>query len=141
VAQQYHWTARIRSERLDQLTPEQTSPDFELIRKHHRVGLEFKLHPRRVQKPLAEFAVEHRELSGLAKALWLWIESRRLNRPFTTINDYVFSTLNKCPETSPGKNYLLTMRTFGPAAAASFRAARYPRERLFNSLPLLLWNG
>ena len=45
------------------------------------------------------------------------------------------------PWDCPGKNYLLTMRTFGPAGAISRLADRYPRERLFNSLPLLLWNG
>ena len=141
MARQYHWSARVRSERLANLSPEPGGPDLEQIQRHHRIGLEFKLHPRRAQKSSDEFAAEHRELSALTKALWLWVESRRLRHPFTTIQDYAFSTLNKCPETSAGKNYLLTARTFGPAALTNSLASRYPRERLFNSLPLLLWNG
>ena len=31
------------------------------------------------------------------------------------------------------------MRTFGPGAAFDGLALRYPRERLFHALPLLLW--
>jgi hypothetical protein len=39
------------------------------------------------------------------------------------------------------RNVLLNVRTFGLRALLSPMAGRYPRERLFNSLLLLLWNG
>ena len=137
---QYHWSARVRGERLQQLADEGV-PELPAVQKHHRAGLEFKLYPKQTLKTPEHFALEHRELSALAQRLWLWIESRRLNRPFSTVKDYAFCEINKCPETVPAKNYLITMRTFGAVAALKPLASRYPRERLFNSLPLLLWNG
>jgi hypothetical protein len=38
------------------------------------------------------------------------------------------------------RNVLLNARTFGTAGIFDGKATRYPRERLLNSLPLLLWN-
>src|SRR6266581_4089988 len=137
---QYYWSARTRGERMENLVAEEV-PELAAVRKHHRAGIEFKFHPERSQKAHTDFAADHRELSALAQRLWLWIESRRLDRNFSTINDYAFCDTNKCPETIAAKNYLLTMRTFGAGAALRPLAGRYPRERLFNSLPLLLWNG
>ena len=37
------------------------------------------------------------------------------------------------------RNYLLSLKTFGLKAFIDALAWRYPRERLFNALPLLLW--
>ncbi|HWH68162.1 MAG TPA: hypothetical protein VNT26_02145, partial [Candidatus Sulfotelmatobacter sp.] len=55
--------------------------------------------------------------------------------------EYAFSRLAKCSETPRWRNYLLNLKTFGLKAALDPMACRYPRERLFNALPLLLWNG
>jgi len=140
AAGQYYWSARVRGERLEKFQ-DCGVPDLAALRKHHRAGLEFKFHPQRIVRGAKDFALEFREISALARRLWLWVESRRLGSAFTDINTYAFSDINKCPETAPGKNCLLTMRTFGPRAAMGGLASRYPRERLFNSLPLLLWNG
>jgi hypothetical protein len=141
AAGQYHWSARVRAERLEAFANDGEVPDLPALQRHHRAGVEFKFHPRRILKEPEGVRIEHREISLLAQRIWLWIEGSRLGRPFANINEYAFSGINKCPETAPGKNYLLTLRTFGPAAAMGPLAHRYPRERLFNSLPLLLWNG
>jgi hypothetical protein len=141
AAGQYHWSARIRAERFAASKATDEVPDLQALQKHHRAGVEFKFHPQRIFKTPEEFRAEHREVSFLAQRVWLWIEGRRLGHSFANINEYAFSGINKCPESAPGRNYLLTLRTFGPAAAIAPLADRYPRERLFNSLPLLLWNG
>jgi hypothetical protein len=111
------------------------------IRRHHAAGVGFKLHPLRISKSAETFAAEHSEIAALASEVWLWLESRRLKQSFTSIQDYAFSQRSKCPETSVWRNYLLNARSFGPKAALGALGGRYPRERLFNSLPLLLWNG
>jgi hypothetical protein len=138
---QYHWSTQARAQRFAEMADAADVPELSALQNHHRGGVEFKFHPKRILKGLDQFRLEHREISLLAQRVWLWIEGRRLGRSFATINEYALSEINKCPETTPGKNYLLTMRTFGPAAAIGPLAGRYPRERLFNSLPLLLWNG
>src|SRR5262249_46139172 len=116
-------------------------PQLDRILKHHATGVKFKLHPERALWPKAEFAALHRELCSLAAELWLWLESRRLNRPFGTLKDYAMDRSRKCLDSSFWRNLLLSIRTFGFKAVLNPDAARYPRERLFNSLPLLLWNG
>ena len=47
--------------------------------------------------------------------------------------------MNKCPETRAARNRLIHARTFGPSAWFHPKSARYPRERLFHALTLLLW--
>jgi hypothetical protein len=99
----------------------------------------FKLHPRRSFGPADKFESLHRELSRLSSDLWLWLESIRLQEAFFTPRDYSLYRSSKCPESSPWRNYLLNLKTFGLKAINDALAWRYPRERLFNALPLLLW--
>ena len=105
------------------------------------LGVAFKLHPKQSAKSPTAFEKEHREISALALELWLWTESRRFKCKFSSVRDYAFNDREKCLGPSGWRNYLLNLKTFGPGAAFDAKAARYPRERLFNSLPLLLWNG
>ena len=44
-------------------------------------------------------------------------------------------------KTSPWRNCLLNLRTFGFKVIKDALAWRYPRERLLNALPLLLWES
>ena len=103
---------------------------------HHATGVEFKLHPSRSSESQTALIARHQELTALGAQLWLWLESRRLGKTFTTARDYALSNINKCPETSTLRNRLVNLRAFGPAGLAS---GRYPRERLLTTLPLLLW--
>jgi hypothetical protein len=138
---QYHWSCPERNRRLILLAAAEALPWLDKVREYHGAGVEFKLHPRLISQPAEVFVREHREVSELALQIWLWLESRRLARPFGSARDYAFSGDAKCPGTSFWRNYLSNLRTFGYRAALDSLAGRYPRERLFNALALLLWNG
>lgn len=139
---QYHWSCLERSRRMMDGSLSLGSPqDLEPIRAHHAAGIEFKLHPRQINKPAAEFAAEHGAISRLAARLWLNLESRRLASRFDGPGEYAVSRLDKCPESPAWRNYLLNCRSLGAGALFDGASLRYPRNRLFNSLPLLLWNG
>jgi hypothetical protein len=135
----YHWSCRERNRRLTQLSPSEPPPNFAEIKKHHDAGVAFKLHPRRSSGGVDEFETLHRELSRLSSGLWFWLESIRLQEPLFTPRDYSLYPSSKCPESQAWRNYLLSLKTFGLKAFIDALAWRYPRERLFNSLPLLLW--
>jgi hypothetical protein len=138
---QYHHSVRVRQQRLSRLDVSDPPPSLALIQRHHSAGVAFKLHPELSSQSLAEFHKQHREISALASELWLWTESRRLDCNFSNVREYAFNRRQKCLGPSGWRNYLLNLKTFGPGVAFDAKAARYPRERLFNSLPLLLWNG
>jgi hypothetical protein len=139
VRGKYHWSCRERNRRLGQLTLFEPPPNFSEFNKHHDAGVAFKLHPRRSCSHTDEFESLHRELSCLSSDLWFWVESIRLQEPFFTPRDYSLYRSPKCPESTPWRNYLLNLKTFGLKAMSDALAWRYPRERLFNALPLLLW--
>jgi hypothetical protein len=71
--------------------------------------------------------------------LWLWLESQRLNTPFSSIQDYVEDSSPKCPETRAARNGLVNVKTFGVVQALKNRPHRHPRERALRALSLLLW--
>ena len=136
----YHWSCRERERRLKHLHTQEQPPQFDLIKQFHSEGVIFKLHPRRISEPRECFLVEHREIAGLAGQLWLWLESRRLKRPFASMQDYAFHSGEKLHQANPGRNFMLNLKTFGLGSFFDPIAWRYPRERLFNALSLLLWN-
>jgi hypothetical protein len=137
----YHWSCRERDDRLDAISGDSTIPCLEEIRHYHREGVEFKLHPHRPLQLIPKLESQHHALCELGRQLWLWIENRRLSCSFETPKQYAFSNQAKCFGSPAWRNYLLTLRTFGPGALLDPMAGRYPRERLFNTLPLLLWGG
>jgi len=96
------------------------------------------LHPCRTEATREELARQHAELTALGGSLWLWLENRRLDLPFTTAADYAATPANLCPETSSLRNRLVNARASGLAGLLN---PRYPRERLFRALNLLLWEA
>ena len=132
----YDWSCRERHRRLAALDYTALPWAAPLVAQH-AAGVEFKLHPTRSTESQASLAARHQELSALGEKLWLWLEGKRLGRPFATAREYALSGVNKCPETSSLRNRLVNLRAFGAAGLAS---GRYPRERLFRALPLLLWD-
>jgi hypothetical protein len=139
VHRKYHWSCHERNLRLAQLSLSQPPPNFSKIKKHHEAGVSFKLHPRRSRRRGEEFDSLHCELSRLASDLWFWVESIRLQEPFFTPREYSLYRSPKCPESAAWRNYLLNLKTFGLRVISDALAWRYPRERLFNALTLLLW--
>ena len=144
---QYHWSCLERGTRVEALGDGGWRGTGDLparlpeVQRHHRNGVQFKLHPQRILKPAAEFREEHSQLSNLAQQVWLWIENRRLAGSFDSPCEYALAAIEKCPGTNPWRNWLLNLNTFGFRGVLDRRGWRYPRERLLNSLPLLLWNG
>jgi hypothetical protein len=136
---QYHWSCIERHERLNRLPEINDLPILAEVRRQHRTGVEFKLHPFQTQAPQQELRDEHQEISDLAQKIWLWLESRRLNRPLNSVREYCLTAGGKRCGASILRNVLLNAKTFGPAGIFHRMAAVYPRERLLNSLPLLLW--
>lgn len=138
---QYHWDCLKRHQRMEQLRLAESRPWLRQVQALHRKGVEFKLRPRRGCKSAVELQAEHSEIAELALQVWLWLEARRLNCEFSNASEYAFYEAQKCAETSVWKNWLLNVRTFGLPAVLESYGRRYPRERLFNALSLLLWVG
>ena len=137
----YHWDCRERERRLQQLSRRKDWPFTDQLLKHHAFGVQFKLHPRRIIKSRGEFGLEHGNLTGLALQVWLLVENGRLKESFSNLEEYSLSPIEKCAGESLWRNLLLNLRTFGASATFDKNAPRYPRERLFNALPLLLSSG
>jgi hypothetical protein len=140
VSGQYHWSCRERHDRLKQLALSEAMLWLPEVRRHHNSGVEFKLHPHFTLAAKPQLQQQQLQVTTLARQLWLWLEGRRLNRSFASPRDYALSLLPKCPESSPWRNALLNLRTFGPTALFRDQAFCYPRERLLNALSLLLWD-
>lgn len=136
---EYHWSCRERHARLLKLEAPLDPGLLQNLCVHHDAGVAFKLHPQRTTASRTELAARHAGLSALAQVVWLWLENRRLGAAFTDTKDYALSPIDKCPETPGWRNRLITARALGVSAALSRGGARYPRERLFNALCLMLW--
>lgn len=109
------------------------------LRRHHAEGVRFKFHPARSTATREDLAGRHAELVALAGGVWLWLEGRRLGRPFPSPLAYALAPGDLRPETPAWRNRLINARAFGPAAGLAAAGARHPRERLLRSLPLLLF--
>jgi hypothetical protein len=127
----YHSSCLERAKRAKTLFID--TPWWAEVQQQHEIGVEFKLHPYRSTEPREELVREHQAVSALARQVWLWYESHRLSLPFNSVREYVMSDANKCPETGAVKNLLINLKEFGRPSL------RYPRERLFKSCPVLLW--
>jgi rhamnosyltransferase len=135
----YHWDCRERRKALSGLPAVHGEPRMSEVVEHHAAGVDFKLHPRRISKSAAEFRAEHKSVAELAQRVWLWLEGRRLHRSFASAHEYALSPIRKIWGAPLWRNVLLNAKAFGPAGLCDVSALRYPRERLMNALPLLLW--
>jgi len=140
----YHWSCRQRQARLVELcSPGESftglSKSFiDQLVVYHAQGVQFKLHPQRLNRTAADFLAEQERLCALAAELWLWLESRRLNRPFSSIGEYALTPRPEAPGSFALRNYALNARAFGLSALFDPLSRLYPRERLLSSLPVLL---
>ena len=125
----YHSSCRERHRRLEKL---ESLPFPDLLR-HHATGVEFKLHPYVSTEPLAALKTELTEIRDLAGQIFLWLEQRRLETAFPSHLDYALNPVQKHPDNRVLRNTLINLRAFRRVAT------RYPRERLLESLALLLW--
>jgi hypothetical protein len=137
--QRYHWSCRDRSVRLDALRPGKDLEWLPDVRKEHALGVAFKLHPFKSRESRAALLEEWRRVRDLALPVWLWFENRRLGESFSSAREYAASRRPKCPESPAWKNFLVNCRNDGALHLQGEWALRYPRERLLQTLPLLLW--
>jgi hypothetical protein len=133
----YHSSCRTRHMRL--FTLEKDWPWLAKVLEYHREGVAFKLRPNADSISRAMLEARQKELKAFALQIWLWLEGRRLNRAFASARDYALSPIEKCPETLRWRNVLVNVNAFGVSALWNSPVMRYPRERIFNALALLLW--
>lgn len=136
----YHWSVLERRQALTELVAIDGFPWLPEVKRYHAAGVQFKLHPRQIATPFDAFQAEHEAASNLARQVWLWLEGRRLQRTFASAREYAFSNGSKCTGSPIWRNILLQAKTFGAASVCDGAGTRYPRERLLNALPLLLWD-
>jgi hypothetical protein len=135
----YHWSCRERHRRLQALAASEPSPWLDAVLHHHAVGVEFKLHPESGPIGREALIARHDAITGLAQQCWLWLESRRLGRPFSSARAYAEDAVDKCPGSSPFLDFLLNLRADRLRPRARPSLWRHPRQRIFHSLALLLW--
>lgn len=141
AAGQYHWSCRERQSRLERLLRRaDICPLIEKVLPHHAAGVSFKLTPSRSVAPRKELLLGQAHLMALALDLWLWLEGRRLEKTFLSPWDYASNPVNKCDDNAPSRNLLINLSLFGVAALTTRKFLRYPRERLLETLPILLWD-
>jgi hypothetical protein len=135
----YHWSCTERHRRLNELAREGHSSWYEAAFRLHAEGVQFKLHPESGPVPRIELLEKHVEVTAFALKCWLWLESRRLGRTFTSARAYAEADCDKCPGSSLFVNMLLNLRADGFRLRARPAPWRHPRQRLYHSLALLLW--
>jgi hypothetical protein len=135
---QYHHSVLERSRLLGALGADAEVPQFDEVVQLHRKGTEFKLHPLCSRESREVLQARLDSLRCIARDIFLWLEGRRLGCKFGSVKAYAMSDIDKCPETPAWRNSLVNMRAFGLSAIAA-QPFRYPRRRLFETLPLLLW--
>ena len=135
---QYHWSCLRRHERLRRLSAANV-PWLDTLQQYHAVGVKFKLHPHRTSLSRAALRTQHENVTAFALKVWLWVESCRLGLDFTSARGYALNPLDKYPGTNPWRNRLVNAKTFGSPAFFPKRSRRHPRERILNTLALLLW--
>ena len=136
----YHWSVRERERRLAELPSSELKPWLGRVREHHAAGTQFKLRPQRSAASREELAARHAAVTARALDVWLWLEQQRMCAPLPSPRDYALSHLTKCRDQSRGRNVLVNARTLGPRAIVQADATRHPRERILNTLALLLWD-
>lgn len=135
----YHWSCRERHRLLATQTSSEVLPWLKEVRRQHALGVEFKLHPYRTTSSMSEMRKQLGKLESLALQVWLWLENRRLGTHFTSSRFYALSDVNKCPAEGLAKSFLASLRIFRTAAFQIRPHFCHPRERVLNSLALLLW--
>ena len=135
----YHWSCTERHRRLGELARERRSAWYDAALRHHATGVEFKLHPESGPISRDVLSERHAEVTAFALKCWLWLEARRLGRTFSSVRAYVDGACDKCPGSSLFFNVLLNLRADGFRPRARPAPWRHPRQRLFHSLALLLW--
>jgi hypothetical protein len=136
----YHWSCRERHRRLEHFVRERRSAWFNEALRLHALGVEFKLRPesgprsRAACSPRGTPRSPHsRRNAGSGWRRGAWAAHSRHGAA------YVEAACDGCPGSSPFLNVLLNLRADGFRPRARPSPWRHPRQRMFHSLALLLW--
>ncbi len=135
----YHWSCRERHHLLRHIDHPAPWPWHDTLTRHHAEGVAFKLHPDDTPIAREVLAEWHTEVARLACECWRWLEGRRLGRSFLSARAYAQDPADKCRDGDPVRNVLLNLRADGGRPRLRPRPWRHPRQRIFHSLALLLW--
>ncbi len=137
---QYHWSVRERHRLVERLTRTPAMPWLDEVRRGHAAGVAFKLHPARSTASRETLKAQLAVVTTQAAQVWLWIEQQRLGRTFASLADYASESTEKCAELTGLRSAMVNLNLFAARALKSpARLPRHPRERILNTLPLLLW--
>lgn len=131
----YHWSCRKRHERLKNLRS--PIPWLSKLVEHHALGVDFKLHPFKSEEEREDLSLELERIVAFAGELWLWLESKRLGQSFISARHYATHSRSKWPGPNPARNVLQHAKLFRRPVVRG--AWRHPRERVLETLALLLW--
>ena len=125
----------MRHERLEKLVV--ALPWRNALFEHHGHGVDFKLHPFKSEESREQLASELNSVIAFAGDLWSWLESKRLHHSFISARHYATNTIPKWPESKRARNMLHNVKLFHRPMV--WGALRHPRERVLESMAVLLW--
>jgi hypothetical protein len=137
----YTWSCRERQRRLEAMRGQLPPAWRDALLRRHAEGVEFKLHPVTGGLPRENLRARLAEASSLLCDCWLWVESRRLGKAFSSVRAYLEEPGDKGPGQPGLRNALLNLRADGGNWRAWKRRKwqRHPRQRIFHALAILLW--
>lgn len=133
----YHWSCLERGRGLADLAED--FPHATQLREWHRLGEDFKLHPRPSTLTGSDWLAPLDQMRAVWCDVFLWIESRRLRQTFASPADYADFPGALLPHESAVANAARRLRLVrsrrrllpGPWT-------RHPRETVLRALPLLI---
>lgn len=131
----YHWSAAERGRILKSHSLD-LSCGVEIQRLHEE-GVRFKFHPRH-DLPMDKLQEQQAKLLPLWRDLFLWIESRRLETRFISLQDYSEYGKRVLPEISMIKSFLCHSRDVVRHRGSVPRWRDYPRGTLQRALAAVL---
>ena len=133
----HHFSCRTRHGRMTEPLAH-TPPCWQQIRKWHAAAVDFKFHPRHENPPVEILRERQRELTAVWSEVFLWVESRRLQRAFRDAGDYAAWQGRLFPEFPRVRNFLLHLRDRLRRGKPPRGWSDYPRAALQRALVLLL---
>lgn len=134
----YHWSCKIRHERLAKPLA-QVPCNFATLVDWHASAVDFKFHPRHDESSSTAALDEiQEELEAAWRKVFLWLESVRLDTPFNNVEQYALHHGRMFPEFAVARNLALHARDRLKRGNQPGSWFDYPRAPLQRALVLLL---
>lgn len=133
---QYFWSVRGRHERLASLR--ETPPNWQQLIEWHAQGVRFKFHPEHRKIEPGAWREELLELCGAWSRVFLWVESRRLGKEFSSPDAYIAHRGRLFPEEPVWENLARQLRDLRGGPHPRFCMGDHPRSAIWKALLTLL---